>query len=205
MKRLIALIVLLFFCSTIAFAQTDYEKKLEYKRKKLDILVKTYLKGEASAYTASDSWSTTISPEAGYSYTYTYGTTRTDKSILFKEVSDWLIIRGGVRQLSDVEFLKITGNHGMAKEVQSEIDERGKWVMIGTIGGLLGIVVAVGGSSDGNTSTITIGSAISLIGFLISSMNLPKKHYIAADYALEESDLYNIRIKKELSLPIDFE
>lgn len=205
MKRLICIAILLFFSGNLAFAQTDYEKKLEYKRKKIDILVKTFLKGETSAYTTTDTWGTTISPEAGYSYTYTYGTTRRGETILLKEVSDWVIIRGGVRELSDVELLKITGNKEEAKETQAVIDERAKWMTIGTIGGILGIGVAIAGSSDGNTGTITAGSAISLLGFIISSLNLPQKHYIAADYALEETDLYNIRLKKELGLPIDFE
>jgi len=207
MKKTISilLISLLTISSIPAFAQSDYEKKLEYKRKKIVLLVKTAFRGESSGYRTTDTWSTTVSPEAGYSYTYSSGTTRSDKSITFKEVSDWVIVRGGIRELSDVEFLKITGNRKEAEKVQSEIDERNKWMWIGTIGGLVGLGVALAGSSNGEVGTITVGSAISLVGFFIGSVNMPKQHYIAADFALEEADLYNIKLKKELGLPIDFE
>jgi len=205
MKRLISIIILLLLIPNILFAQTLYEKKLEYRRKKTQILVRTYLKGESSRYSTHDDWSTTISPESGYSYTYSYGSDRSDRSITYKEVSNWVIIRGGVRELGDIEFLKLTGKRDEAKEVKSRMDERNKWMIIGTVTGLFGIGIGIAGSSDGTVGAITAGSIVSIIGFLISSMNLPQKHYITADYALEQSDLYNIKIKKELGLPIDFE
>ncbi len=191
--------------SGVALAETDYEKKLEYRRKKIQIMVKTSMLGETSGYTSTDNWSSTISPEAGTSYTYSYGTQRTNSTVQFKEISNWVLVRGGVRELSDVEFLQITGNDAMARDIQAKIDERNKWMMIGTIGGVIGIGVAIAGSSNGDVGTLSVGTALSIIGFLVSSFNLPQKHYIAADYALEQSDLYNIRVKKELGLPIDFE
>ncbi len=206
MKRLIALVLILFSSANLALAaETDYERKLEYKREKIDILLKTRTLGETSGYATSDNWSTTISPEAGYSYTYSTGTTRTGSTVQFREISDWVIIRGGIRELSDLEFLTITGNSDKAREIQAKLDEADKWRMIGTITGLIGLGVAIAGASNSQVGTITVGSVISLIGFTISSFNFPRKHYIYADYALEERDKYNIRIKKELGLPIDFE
>lgn len=191
--------------TSVIAAETDYEKKLEYRRKKIQILVKTSVLGESSGYTTTDNWSTTISPEAGYSYTYSTGTARTGNTVSFKEVSNWVIVRGGLRELSDVEFLELTGNPREAKEIRAKIDDRNRWMTYGTIGGLIGIGLAIAGSASGDVTTITAGSILSIGGFLVSSFNLPQKHYIAADYALEQTDLYNIRLKKELGLPIDYE
>jgi len=205
MKRAISAVLISILISTPVLAQTDYEKKLEYNRKKIQILIKTAMKNESSGYSDTDTWSTTISPEAGYSYTYTTGSTRTGSTTLLREISDWVIVRGGIRELSDMEFLKIVGDTETARRVQDEINERNKWRLIGTIGGLIGIGVAVSGSSDGSVGTITAGSVISLIGFLVSSLNFPKKHYIPADYALEQKDFYNIGLKRELGLPIDYD
>jgi hypothetical protein len=200
-----ASLLILLLSSTVVFAETDYEKKLEYRRKKVQIMVKTSMLGESSGYTTTDNWSSTISPEAGYSYTYAYGTQKTNNTVQFKEISNWVIVRGGVRELSDVEFLQLTGNNADAKDIQAKIDERNKWMTIGTIGGVIGIGVAIAGSSNGDVGTLSAGTVLSILGFLVSSFNLPQRHYIAADYALEQSDLYNIKTKKELGLPIDLE
>ena len=186
-------------------AETDYEKKLEYRRNKIVILVKNRTVGETSAYSTNDTWGWTTSPEAGYSQTYTTGTTKSGSTVTLREVTDWMIIRGGVRELSDIDFLWLTGNDAKAKEVQNTIDEREKWKWIGTITGLVGLGIAISGGSSSSVGTITAGSLVSLIGFTIGSFNFPQKHYIAADYALEESDKYNIRTKKELGIPVDFE
>lgn len=206
MKRIVASVILVLFASNLALAEvTDYEKKLQYRREKIAILVKTHTIGETSGYSTTDTWGTTISPEAGYSYTYSSGTTRTNTQMMLREVSDWVIIRGGIREMSDVEFLTVTGNRDEAAAVQARMDERSKWNIIGVITGIGGLIVALVGSNNADTGTITAGSAVSLIGFFISSLNFPRKHYIAADYALEAADKYNIGIKKELGLPIDFE
>jgi hypothetical protein len=186
-------------------AETDYEKKLEYRRKKIQIMIKTAMKGETTAYADTDTWSSTISPEAGYSYTYSTGSTRSGSTVMVNEVTNWVAIRGGVRELSDVELLEIAGNREEAREVQAKIDERGMWNVIGATVGLLGLGVAIAGSSSGDSGTIVAGSIVSLIGFIASSFNMPKKHYIAADYALELTDKYNIKLKKDLGLPVEFE
>jgi len=206
MKKIIASLLLVLFSSNFALAEmTAYEKQLEYRRKKIVIMVKSHTVGESSGYTTTDTWGTTISPEAGYSYTYSTGTTRTDNSVVFREVSDWVIIRGGIREMSDLELLSVTGNNEEAAMVQAKMDERSKWNIIGVVTGIVGLGVALSGSGNSDTGTIAAGSAISLIGFFVSSMNFPRKHYIPADHAQEVADIYNISLKKQLGLPIDFE
>lgn len=207
MKKTITALLLFLFCANYALAisDSDYEKRLEYRRKKIEIMVKTNTVGETSAYTDFNAWSSTISPEAGYSYNYTSGQSRSGVSSTVKEVSNWVIIRGGVRELSDTEFLSIVGDTDDAARVQATVDERDKWAMIGNVTGVIGICIAVAGSAAGETSTITAGAVVSILGFVLSSFNYQPKHYIAADYALELTDNYNIKLKKDLGLPIDFE
>ncbi len=206
MKRAISIILLLLISSNIAFAaETEYEKKLEYKRKKIVILVKTRTIGETNAYSTTDTWSNTVSPEAGYSQTYSSATTNSGSTFGFREVSDWVIIRGGVRELADVAFLEITGNAALAAEIQKKSDESEKWRTIGAITGITGLVIAIAGASASSTGAIAAGSILSLVGFTVSSLNTSPKHYIAADYALELADKYNIKLKKDLGLPVNFE
>jgi len=61
-------------------------------------------------------------------------------------------------------------------------------------------------AGTGNSSaSISAGGVVTAIGFLISAFNSSQKHYLNPDYAQEEADNYNINLKKELNLPINFE
>ncbi len=206
MRRLISILLIIIFGMSISFAQgTDYEKKLEYKRKKIEILVKTRLVGEVSGYTTTDIYETIISPEAGYQYKWGYATARTGGTTQYREVSDWIILKGGIRELSDLEFLEMTGNIERIQEISRIISERNRKMWIGNIIGLLGIGTVLYGSSQGSSGTITTGAIFTLAGIIMSTINSPQKHYIMPDFAQEEADKYNIRLKKSLGLPLEFE
>ena len=74
-------------------------------------------------------------------------------------------------------------------------------VLIGT--GLLGMI---GGAAFSAGQTVITGSGlITAIGFFTSAFNLPPNHYIEPDYAQMKIDEYNIKLKRSLDLPINFD
>jgi len=193
---------------SIAFAQTDYEKKLEYRRKKMEILVRTSYVGETSGYTslnASD-YRWTITPE-GYSYgsSQLYGT-NTGRSTT-RQVSDWVIVRGGIRELSDIEFLEIIGDKEKADQIQKAMDEKSGMGMWALGCGILGVASVIGaaGFTPANSSQMAIGTALILGGIFLGYLYAPQRHYIPADQAQEGADNYNIKLKKALGLPVETE
>jgi len=191
-----------------ALAQTDYEKKLEYRRKKIEVLVRTTYVGETSGYTslnASD-YRWTITPE-GYSYgsSQIYGTNSGRSTT--RQVSDWVMVRGGIRELSDTEFLEIIGDREKADQIQKAMDEKNRMGMWALGCGILGVASVIGaaGFTPANSSQIAIGTALILGGIFLGYLYAPQRHYIPADYAQEGADNYNIKLKKVLGLPVETE
>ena len=206
MKKLSCLLFTLIFVSNVVFAQeTLYEKKLEYKRKKIEILVRSTLVGTERAYTTTDIFETTYTPEASTTYKYGYITTEQAGTKMLQEVKDWIIVRGGIRELSDVEFLELTGYQAKAKEIGDNIASKNNWLIAAAVVGIGGVAVMVSGASQGDSGTATAGGLITLCGILISSFNAPQRHYLAPDFAQEAKDNYNIALKKSLGLPLETE
>jgi hypothetical protein len=207
-KIISCFILFVFSLQNIAFCQTDYEKKLEYRRKKVEVLVRTAYVGETSNYLSSDtsSWSYAATPE-GYSYGYSsmYGTTGGRSS--FRPVSDWVIVKGGIRELSDIEFLDIVGDSEKAAEVQKIIDEKNSMTMWAIGCGVVGVAAVIGASSftPVNSSQFGIGSALILGGIVLAYLYAPQRHYLTPDYVQESADKYNIKLKKDLGLPVETE
>ena len=205
-KKTICLILFLSFLSSIAFAEeTLYEKKLEYKRKKIEILVRSTFVGTERASSSTDIFETTYTPEASTTYKYGYITTEQAGTKMIQEVKDWIIVRGGIRELSDVEFLQLTGYQARAKDIGDNIDSKNNWLIAAAVVGIGGVAVMVSGASQGDSGTATAGGLITLCGILISSFNAPQRHYIAPDFAQEATDNYNIALKKSLGLPVETE
>ncbi len=207
-KIISCFILFVFSLQNIAFCQTDYEKKLEYRRKKVEVLVRTAYVGETSNYLSSDTsnWQYAATPE-GYSYGYSsmYGTTGGRSS--FRPVSDWVIVRGGIRELSDIEFLDIVGDREKAAEVQKIIDDKNRMAMWAIGCGVVGIAAVIGASSltPVNSSQFGIGSALILGGIVLGYLYAPQRHYLPPDYVQEGADKYNIKLKKDLGLPVETE
>jgi hypothetical protein len=191
-----------------ALAQTDYEKKLEYRRKKIQILVRMTYVGETSGYTSLSSsdynWAST--PE-GYSYgsSQIYGTNTGHSTT--RPVSDWVIVRGGIRELSDIEFLEIVGDKEKADQIQKAMDEKNSMGMWALGCGILGVVSVIGAASytPVNSSQMAVGTTLILGGILLGYLYAPQRHYIPADQAQEGADNYNIKLKKALGLPVETE
>lgn len=191
-----------------AFSKSDYEKKLEYRRKKITVVARTAYVGETTGYISSNTsdWMYNATPE-GYSYgsSSTYGTTGGSTSV--RQISDWVIVRGGIRELSDIEFLDITGDRGKSEQVQRSIDEKNRMMFWAAGSGVLGIAAVIGAASvtPVNSTQMGVGSALIVGGILLGYFYAPPIHYITPDYAQEGADNYNIKLKKALGLPVETE
>jgi len=207
-KTISCFLLFIFSFQSIALAQTDYEKKLEYRRKKIQILVRTTYVGETSGYTslsASDyNWTST---SEGYSYgsSQIYGTNTGHSTT--RPVSDWVMVRGGIRELSDIEFLEIVGDREKADQIQKAMDEKNRMGMWALGCGILGVASVIGAAAytPVNSSQMAIGTSLILGGILLGYLYAPQKHYIPPDYAQEGADNYNIKLKKALGLPVETE
>lgn len=205
MKRYIALLLLFVLAGGTASAESLYEKQLEYRRKRIEILVQTRYVSELEKQKEGDTHEYTYTSDGGYTYKTTTKDERTGITSELRKISDWVIVKGGIRELSDHEFLFLTGNDKSAREIQDKVQAREMWRNIGMLTGLIGIGVVIAGSNSADSGTITSGALVSLLGVMISAFNYPIKHYIYPDYAQEQADKYNIRVKRELELPVDFE
>lgn len=208
MKKLLIILCALCFLSANILAETtqedQYVRELNYRRNKLEVLVKKRFVSELSGYSSTDFTATTYTLEA-YSQTWGYGSTATTSRAETKEISDWIIVKGGIRELSDAEFLDITGRHEEAAKIHAQEDSRGRFRVAGTLISIAGVgYMLVASGQNQPSSSITAGGIVTAIGFIFSAFNAPQRHYLTPDYAQEEIDNYNISLKKKLDLPLDF-
>ena len=168
------------------------------------MMVKTRLVSETNTYSSTDWTSTTYSLEA-YSQTWGSASTNAGTRSETKEITVWKVVKGGVRQLSDSEFLDTVGRHEESAKIAAQEDIKSKYRLGGLITSLAGVgYMLIASGQDNNSSSVTTGGIITAIGFLISAFNQSPWHYITSDYAQELIDNYNINLKKKLNLPINF-
>jgi len=200
-----------FFLTMAAMALTDistteqeYLNRLEYRRSRLEIIIKKRLVDEKRSYSQTDTSSTTYSLEA---YSQTYGTSATSnlQRSEAREIEDWYIYKGGISELSDLDFLNLIGDKEKARQIKRLEWEKAGLRDIGTIALVAGMGgMLVGAMIDGgNRTVIGIGAVTSLFGFFLNIFNAPPAHYIKPDYAQEQIDLYNFQLKKALQLPLE--
>ncbi|MGB9613247.1 MAG: hypothetical protein ACPL4K_03610, partial [Candidatus Margulisiibacteriota bacterium] len=110
----------------------EYINKLTYRRNKLEIITKKRTIEEERYYTTTDIDTTTYTIE---SFTYTRGQIATERLRRFepKEWTEWLILKGGVRALSDLEFLQLVGAQAEYNRVLALETNKAKWRLIGNI------------------------------------------------------------------------
>jgi len=203
----LSMIFLLFFSSAV-IAETaqeeQYVNQLNYRRNKLEILIKTRFVSESNIYTSTDYSATTYTFE---SYSQTYGTSQTSGGTHSetKEITFWKIMKGGIRELTDADFLDTVGKHDEAANIRSQENTKSNFRLAGTILSVTGIGYMLWASGqDQGSAAITSGGIATAIGFLISAFNYSPRHYITSDYAQELIDNYNVSLKKKLGLPINF-
>lgn len=169
-----------------------YAQKLEYKNKKIEVLIKSSLISESSSVGSGTAW-------GGYSSVSGIGWGTSQSSL--KEVSDWIIVKGGLEKLSEVGFLE-TVNDEKAATVKNDLsNEYLAYNLYGwlAIGGFA-LAVVQGGSPVAGTIICLYGW-----GSAYTSYKAWDGHHITPTYAAEKADNYNLKVKKELKLPVDYE
>ncbi len=208
-KRLIIITLVLSFAVSALYAEEqadqEYINKLAYRRDKLSLVVKTREVQEKRSYSSTDISSYTYSYEA---HSQTYGNIATSalQRSEAKEISDWYIYKGGIRELSDIEFLDLTGDRAGAARIRDEDSRRSGIRMIGNVAiGAGALTMIAGAGLSAGQSVITGGALLMVTGFFVSAFNLSPHHYIQPDYAQEKIDEYNVALKKKLNLPLTYE
>lgn len=201
--------LVLSFTASVLYAQQqadqEYINKLAYRRDKLNLIVKSREVEEKRSYASTDISTTTYSYEA---YSQTYGNVATSalQRTEAKEISDWYVYKGGIRELSDIEFLALVGDRAEAARIRDQDDRRSGMRMIGNVAIGAGAVTMIAGAGfSAGQSVITGGALVMVTGFFVNAFNLSPHHYIQPDYAQEKIDEYNVALKKKLDLPLTYE
>lgn len=201
--------LVLSFTASVLYAQQqadqEYINKLAYRRDKLNLIVKSRQVQENRSYSTTDISSYTYSYEA---YSQTYGNIATSalQRSEAKEISDWYVYKGGIRELSDTEFLELVGDRAEAARVRDQDERKAGMRLIGNIAIGAGAVTMIAGAGFSAGQPVITGGALTMVtGFFVSAFNLSPHHYIQPDYAQEKIDGYNVALKKKLNLPLTYE
>ncbi|MFH1684118.1 MAG: hypothetical protein ABIA67_04465 [Candidatus Margulisiibacteriota bacterium] len=185
-------------------SEQEYVNQLNYRRNRLDLVTKKRQIDEQRSYSYTDIDTTTYTYEA-YSQSSTDISTQSLSRSEVKEVTDWYIYKGAIRELSDLEFLALVGDRAGLERVKKIEDQKANMRNLGNIFIGSGLLVMLGGAAMSAGEAIVTAGAIGMTGgFFMNAFNLSPDHYIQPDYAQEKIDEYNIRLKKELGLPLDF-
>jgi hypothetical protein len=210
MKSKILFAALAFFstaslCAAETPADQTYINQLSYRHNKLEIIIKHRTVDINRSFTSTDINSTTFTYEA---LSQTWGNISTTSTARreTKDITDWFIFKGGVRELSDLEFLQLVGDRTQYERVRGLDESMGRMRLAGNIAIGLGISAMLGGASlSASQSIISGGALLTAVGFFVSAFNAPAHHYIEPDFAQNKCDEYNIALKQKLNLPLNFE
>lgn len=210
MKNKILLLSVLLLLSTQALwadqaSDQDYINKLFYQHNKLEVVTKTRTINVNKNYSSTDINYYTYTNEV---YTQNIGNIDTSSTALSesKQRTDWYIYKGGIRELSDLEFLDLVGERTLFNKVSDQENGKERMRMIGNYTIAVGVIAMVGGAAlSASQQIITGGALATAAGFFISAFNLSPRHYIQPDFAQSKIDEYNIALKKKLNIPLSYE
>jgi hypothetical protein len=186
-------------------SEQEYRNQLAYRRNKLQLVTKRRLIVVRRSYSYTDIDTTSYTWEA-YTYTTSDIATQALSRAEAKEVTDWFIYKGSLRDLSDIEFLALVGDQAKLEHVSNMEDQKARMRNIGNTSIGLGFLTMVGAAAFSGGQTVVTGGAVLMAGgFFMSALNASPRHYIKPDYDQEEIDEYNIALKNELNLPLEFE
>jgi hypothetical protein len=156
-------------------------------------------------------YSNTSIDTTAYSYeNYSYSNTDISRSSLAraetKEITDWYIYKGALRELSDFEFLDLIGDQTYLNQISKTEGGKNNMRLVGNTAIGIGLIGMIGGAGLSATQqVITTSALVTVVGFFISAFNQSPAHYIQPDYAQENILEYNLKLKKDLNLPVQFE
>lgn len=203
---LVSLLVPSLFAAELNPADQAYVNQLNYRHNKLELTTQTRTVNVSSSYSSTDITASNYNYNRNYQESNANITTSTQNSAEQKELTDWYIYKGGVDQISDLEFLKLVGDQAMFNTVDNKADSLRLWRRAGYITIGTGLVAMIGGAALQASQPVIIGGAlVTTVGFFISAFSAPPAHYIKSSYALNKIDEYNIKLKQQLGLPLSFE
>jgi hypothetical protein len=210
LKKIIVLLLLTFLLPLPVLAESPADKlylsRQTYDHSKLELVTKKRLVRERENYSSTDITTTTYSLEAAYSRSFTNISNASLARDEDKEYTNWYLYKGGVRELSDLDFVQIVGDQAEFVRIMNIENQRATWRTAGMVTMGLGLATMIGGAAfAANQSVISGGALLTVLGFFTSAFNLSPSHYIQPDYALEKIDEYNLNLKKKLGLPVDYE
>jgi len=181
----------------------------EYKNSKLDVLL-------SRGMTTTTKGFNDIYP--GY-YSY-WGFSKSVSTST--ETTDWKIIRGGVKEISEREFASVVENKELAQKIDLQIKKENKTTMTASLIALPCVIVAtciltdmVGSKpwmhkdNPEHPKYETVAAAISIpvgtIAYLIAMKKPYSGHYTTVDNAAKDAQAYNRRLKEKLGLPENYD
>ncbi len=203
---LVALLAPPLFAADLSPSDQAYVNQLTYRHNKLELTTQTRTVNVSSSYSTTDINSDYYRFNRNYQSENTSITTSTQNKAEQKELTEWYIYKGGVDQISDLEFLDLVGDRALYDQVKERDDYRRGWRRAGwgSIG--VGLIAMIGGAALGSGQpTILGGALVTTAGFFISAFSAAPDHYIKSSYALNKIDEYNIKLKQKLGLPLNFE
>jgi hypothetical protein len=209
-KKIYSSLLALLFCAGLAVAQDvndqQYINQLYYRHNKIEINLTHRTIDISNASSSTDISTSSFNYSRNYSENYGNISTTSQAKQETKDITSWHIIKGGISELSDLDFLQLIGDQKLYDKIKSEDDARNRMRLIGNISIGTGVAAMLGGASlSAGEAVISGGALVTALGFFISSFNAPPHHYLSPDYALNKSDEYNIALKQKLNLPLNFE
>ncbi len=203
---LIPLLAPTLFAADLTPADQTYINQLNYRHNKLELTTQTRTVNVSSSYSTTDINSDYYRFNRNYQSENTNITTSTQNKAEQQELTEWYVYKGGVDQISDLEFLDLVGDRGMYDQVKERDDYRKGWRRAGYLSIGAGLIAMIGGAALGSGQPTVIGGAlVTTAGFFISAFSARPDHYIKSSYALNKIDEYNIKLKQKLGLPLNFE
>ena len=181
----------------------------EYKNSKLDVLL-------SRGMTTTTKGFNDIYP--GY-YSY-WGFSKSVSTST--ETTDWKIIRGGVKEISEREFASVVENKELAQKIDLQIKKENNTSMTAALIALPCVIVATCILTDmvGSKPWMhkdnpvhpkyeTVAAAISIpvgtIAYLVAMKKPYSGHYTTVDNAAKDAQAYNRRLKEKLGLPENYD
>ncbi|MEA3493700.1 MAG: hypothetical protein U9R38_04875 [Candidatus Margulisiibacteriota bacterium] len=208
LKKILLLTITIFLLAPGLYADPvsdqQYINQLNYRNNRLELVTKHRKIDIQRSYGYTDIDTYSYSFEA-YSQSSTDISRQDMTRSEVKEVTDWYILKGRVRELSDAEFLRLVGDQQILDSVVSQENSKSGIRKIGNALIIAGTVVMVGGAATSAGEQTITGGAIGMVaGFFLTALNASPQHYIQPDYAQQKIDEYNIALKRKLGLPLDF-
>ncbi len=187
---------------------TKIEEQNQYLNNRLEIILsagsKTFTKGASTLFPGYYSY---------WGYSNSVSTT--------VQTSDWKIIKGGVKEISELDFAHMTKNAELQNRINLQLRKEAKRTTIAAIIAIPCIITAgilladMAGSKpflhkDGTIpdweAYVAAGSiAIGTVSYLTVMKKPYSGHYTNVEQAAKEAQQYNLKLKESLGLPADFE